>query len=103
MPPLGIFNSEWMIFSGGFDSGYPIALTVATLLGSLFTVIYALRFFGKIFFGEFTLEGHPITPPKALVFSTLAVTVFLIIEGLLPAPLISWAIKGLGTVLGGGS
>jgi len=102
MPPLGIFNSEWMIFSGGFDSGYPAVLTVLTLIGSLFTVIYALRFFGKIFFGKFTLGDEKITSPKALVIPTLAVTVFLIIEGLLPAPLISWAINGLGTVLGGG-
>jgi len=50
MPPLGIFNSEWMIFSGGFESNISTVLTVITLIGSLFTVIYALRFFGRIFF-----------------------------------------------------
>ena len=50
MPPLGIFNSEWMIFAGGFETAH-IVLSVLTLFGSLLTVVYALRFAGGIFFG----------------------------------------------------
>lgn len=102
MPPLGIFNSEWMIFAGGFGSGYSPALTILTLIGSLFTVIYALRFFGKIFFGKLAPGFETISAPKALIIPTIAVTVFLLIEGLLPAPLLSWVSKGLSVVFGGG-
>lgn len=101
MPPLGIFNSEWMIFAGGFESDVSIALTVMTLLGSLFTVFYALRFFGSIFFGETEPKSHSVKPSIALVIPTVAVTAFLIIEGLLPAPLLSWATKGLIGIFGG--
>jgi NADH-quinone oxidoreductase subunit M len=101
MPPLGIFNSEWMIFAGGFESDVSIALTVMTLLGSLFTVFYALRFFGSIFFGEMEPKSHFVKPSIALVIPTVAVTAFLIIEGLLPAPLLSWATKGLIGIFGG--
>ena len=101
MPPLGIFNSEWMIFAGGFESDVSIALTVMTLLGSLFTVFYALRFFGSIFFGEMEPISHFVKPSIALVIPTVAVTAFLIIEGLLPAPLLSWATKGLIGIFGG--
>lgn len=100
MPPLGIFNSEWMIFAGGFDSEVSIALTVITLIGSLLTVIYALRFFGRIFFGEQKPDTLARFAPRALTIPTLAVTIFLIIEGLLPGPLLSWAMRGLATVFG---
>jgi NADH-quinone oxidoreductase subunit M len=103
MPPLGIFNSEWMIFAGGFGSGYSPILTILTLIGSLFTVVYALRFFGKIFLGKLAAGIEPKASPKALLVPTLAVTIFLIIEGLLPAPLLSWAINGLAVVFGGSS
>jgi NADH-quinone oxidoreductase subunit M len=101
MPPLGIFNSEWMIFAGGFDSGVSIALTVMTLIGSLLTLVYALRFFGKIFFGVQKPEDLPEKSPRALLVPTIAVTVFLIIEGLLPGPLMEWATRGLTSIFGG--
>jgi len=102
MPPLGIFNSEWMIFSGGFETSQPIILTILTLLGSIFTVIYALRFFGKIFLGKFTLHDGEVHQPKLLVYTTAAVTALLVIEGLLPSSLISWATEGLSAILVGG-
>jgi NADH-quinone oxidoreductase subunit M len=101
MPPLGIFNSEWMIFAGGFDSGVSIALTVMTLIGSLLTLVYGLRFFGKIFFGVQKPEALPEKSPRALLVPTIAVTVFLIIEGLVPGPLLEWATRGLTGIFGG--
>ncbi len=100
MPPLGIFNSEWMIFAGGFESNISTALTVMTLIGSLFTVFYGLRFFGGIFFGEPKPKSQ-LEPSVALVIPTVAVTAFLIVEGLLPGPLLSWTIKGLTDIFGG--
>ena len=100
MPPLGIFNSEWMIFAGGFESGVSIALTIVSLLGSLLTVFYALRFFGMIFFGKRIPESLPEKAPLALTLPTLAVTLFLIIEGLLPGPLLTLAMNGLTGFIG---
>jgi len=101
MPPLGIFNSEWMIFAGGFDSGVSNVVTVLTLIGSLLTVVYALRFFGSIFFGQKQPEGLPAKAPMALVLPTLVVTAFLIVEGLVPGPLLGWAERGLAMIFGG--
>lgn len=100
MPPLGIFNSEWMIFAGGFDSGISVVLTVMTLIGSLLTVVYALRFFGGIFFGKQKPESLAKQAPRSLVYPTLAVTIFLIFEGLIPGPLLDWAMRGLGIIFG---
>ena len=101
MPPLGIFNSEWMIFAGGFDSGISNVVTVLTLIGSLLTVVYALRFFGGIFFGQKQPEDLPSKAPLALVLPTIAVTAFLIFEGLIPGPLLAWAERGLAMFFGG--
>ena len=101
MPPLGIFNSEWMIFAGGFDSGVSIALTVISLIGSLLTLIYGLRFFGKLFFGEKMPDFLAERSPRALLLPTVAVTAFLIIEGLAPAPLMGWVTRSLAWLFGG--
>jgi NADH-quinone oxidoreductase subunit M len=101
MPPLGIFNSEWMIFAGGFESNISTAFTVITLISSILTVIYALRFFGGIFFGEPKPEDLSGSTPRGLIIPTIAVTAFLIIEGLMPGPLLAWTIKGLAGIFGG--
>lgn len=101
MPPLGIFNSEWMIFAGGFESNISTALTVITLISSILTVIYALRFFGGIFFGEPKPEDLSGSTPRGLIIPTIAVSAFLIIEGLMPGPLLAWTIKGLAGIFGG--
>ncbi len=90
-----------MIFAGGFDSGVSIALTIIVLIGSLLTVIYALRFFGNIFFGDRKPESLPQKAPRALILPTLVITIFLIVEGLTPGPLLTWAMKGLASFIGG--
>jgi NADH-quinone oxidoreductase subunit M len=94
MPPLGIFNSEWMIFSGGFKTAH-VGLSVLTVFGSLLTVVYALRFVGGIFLGSPGDTPRPDHPPRAMYLSTLALTVLLLIEGLFPAPLFAWVERGL--------
>ncbi len=100
MPPLGIFTSEWMIFSGGFHTAH-IGLSVATLFGSLLTVVYALLLVGRIFLGD-RPEALKIAPlPRAMVITTVAMTILLIVEGLLPAPLFDWAEHELLLLLGG--
>jgi len=101
MPPLGIFNSEWMIFSGGFRTQH-IGVSVVTLFGSLLTVIYALWFAGRIFLGD-PVEGMTVvSPSRVMVVTTVAVTVLLIVEGLFPAPLFAWAEHELYLLLLGG-
>jgi len=101
MPPLGIFNSEWMIFSGGFQTNFSVVLSIATLVGSIFTVIYALRFFGGIFMGDQQPKDIPKKAPQSLLIPTVAVSAFLLIEGLLPGPLLSWVVRGIQGIMEG--
>lgn len=101
MPPLGIFNSEWMIFSGGFQAA-DIGLTVVTISGSLLSVIYALRFFGYIFFKTSTED---ISIEKRSFWSLLPamiLVVLLLTTGVFPGVLLDWTRRGLSLLLGNG-
>jgi formate hydrogenlyase subunit 3/multisubunit Na+/H+ antiporter MnhD subunit len=108
-PPFCIFDSEWMIFAGAFDTPY-LALSVLALLGSLLTVAYALWFFGRIFFGRFkplsTQAGAPVHSPRgkmpvAMLVPTVMLAVLALVEGLLPAPVFNWVAQELPLLLGG--
>jgi NADH-quinone oxidoreductase subunit M len=102
MPPLGIFNSEWMIFAGGFESGFPVWITLSTLLGSIFTLVYALRFFGIIFLGELKPKTISLSVPLFLLIPTVLVSMFLIVEGFFPESLLNWTLNSFSSVFGGG-
>jgi len=100
MPPLCIFDSEWMIFAGGFHTAH-ISLSILTLFGSLLTVAYALWFVGRIFFGT-RPEGLTIDRlPWAMVAPTVLLAALSLIEGILPAPLFDWVDQSLNLILGG--
>ena len=100
MPPLCIFDSEWMIFAGGFHTAH-IGLSILTLFGSLLTVAYALWFVGRIFFGT-RPEGLTIDRlPWAMVAPTVLLAALSLIEGILPAPLFDWVDQSLNLILGG--
>ncbi len=103
-PPLCLFNSEWMIFAGGFETPH-IWLAVLALFGSLLTVVYALWLWGRLFLRP---AGEPlkVQPERALPWVMKATTILLaaltLIEGLFPAPLFDWTMHELTLILGGG-
>jgi len=99
-PPLCIFDSEWMIFAGGFHTPH-LALSILALLGSLLTVAYALWFVGRIFLGA-QPEGMGVQrPPWTMVVPTVLLTVLALFEGLFPAPVFDWVDHALSLILGG--
>ncbi len=113
-PPFCIFDSEWMIFSGGFDTPY-LALAILAILASLLTVAYALLFVGRIFFGRpqaapmedqaaSTLPAGELPVgelPATMVVPTVALAVLSLIEGLFPSPVFNWVAQELPLLLGG--
>ncbi|MBN2391246.1 MAG: NADH-quinone oxidoreductase subunit M [Anaerolineae bacterium] len=111
VPPLGIFDSEWMIFSGGFQTPYT-TLSVVTLFGSLLTVAYALWFGSRIFLGsdpvkitpssQAPVSDHaPAKLPLAMIAPAVLLSVLAVIEGVFPAPLFDWVAHELPLLLGG--
>ena len=99
-PPLGIFDSEWMIFAGGFQTDH-LWLAILAVFGSLLTVAYALWFGGRIFFGK-RPEGLTVKKGHwAMVAPAVFLVLLALVEGIFPAPLFAWADQALGTILGG--
>ncbi|MFL7808241.1 MAG: proton-conducting transporter membrane subunit, partial [Anaerolineae bacterium] len=99
-PPLALFDSEWMIFAGGFQSEY-LWLGVGMVLASLLTVAYALWFWGRVFFGVRFEAREPGAVSMFIVVPTVSLAFLALIEGLFPAPLFDWAQRGLSLILGG--
>jgi NADH-quinone oxidoreductase subunit M len=100
VPPLCIFDSEWMIFAGGFETGH-IALCAATLFGSLLTVAYVMRFAGKLFLGE-PLGELQIAPPRmAMLAPAVLLAALAIIEGIFPGGVLDWVLRELPLLLRG--
>ena len=111
VPPLGIFDSEWMIFSGGFQTPYT-TLSVVTLFGSLLTVAYALWFGSRVFLGsdsakttpssQAPVSDHPAAKlPLAMIAPAVLLSALAVIEGVFPAPLFNWVAHELPLLLGG--
>jgi NADH-quinone oxidoreductase subunit M len=99
-PPLCEFDSEWMIFSGGFQTDH-IGITVITLLGSLLTVAYAFWFGGRVFFGSRPpdLEVNPL--PLTMVVPGVLLAILTIVAGIFPASVFAWAEHEFSLLLGG--
>jgi formate hydrogenlyase subunit 3/multisubunit Na+/H+ antiporter MnhD subunit len=100
VPPLCIFDSEWMIFAGGFSTPY-LALAILSVFGSLLTVAYALWFLGRVFFGPRPPELTIKPSHWAMVAPTVLLTGLALIEGIFPAPVFDWVSQALTTILGG--
>ena len=81
VPLFSAFQSEWLIFSGGFRSAYPW-LAGVSILGVVFTAAYALRFVAVIFFGEKDpgtvgrISPAVYVPMACLALATLLIGIF---------------------------
>ena len=100
VPLLAVFNSEWMIYSGGFHTRYP-GLAIAMVVGSLLTVVYALRLFSRIFLGDYTLSGELKPIGKAMRWPTAVLAGLTLLAGLFPGPVFGWIEQELPLILGG--
>jgi len=100
VPALAIFNSEWLIFSSGFQTPY-ISLAILEILGSILTSAYILRFVGTMFFtpGE-TTQIQKV--PFSVKLVTISLTILTIAAGIFPKPLFNYIVNELPLILGGG-
>jgi NADH:ubiquinone oxidoreductase subunit 5 (subunit L)/multisubunit Na+/H+ antiporter MnhA subunit len=102
-PPFCIFDSEWLIFSGGFETPY-IVISIVALFGSLLTVAYSLWLVTRIFFGQprsASVSYKHAHIPLAMIVPTIFLAILALVEGLLPAPIFNWVSRELALILGG--
>jgi len=100
VPSLALFNSEWLIFSSGFQTPY-LYLAILEVLGSLLTAVYILRFVGQCFFtsGEVS-KVNPV--PLSIKIATVSLSGLTIAAGFFPKPLFDYVVNELPLILGGG-
>lgn len=97
VPLFSAFQSEWMIFAGGFQSQYPI-LAAISVFGVVFTAAYALLFVAKTFFGKLR-SGSPKESPLSLRVSMVVLALSTLAIGIWPtyvSKLVQMAVRMLG-------
>jgi NADH-quinone oxidoreductase subunit M len=101
VPALAIFNSEWLIFSSGFQTPYT-GLAILEILASILTAAYLLRFIGRIFFmpenGNHVELGNV---PLSVKIATISLVILTLIAGLFPSPLFDRVANEIPLILGG--
>ncbi|MDD2220690.1 MAG: NADH-quinone oxidoreductase subunit L [Clostridia bacterium] len=97
IPPFGGFFAKYMVIGGAVAADAPwIAFTFA--IGAVLTVVYLLRVFVKVFFGELT---YPEAKEGSweMVFSVAALGVFSLLGGIfinIPSSVVTVIINSLG-------
>jgi formate hydrogenlyase subunit 3/multisubunit Na+/H+ antiporter MnhD subunit len=100
VPALALFNSEWMIFSSGFQTPYTL-LAVIEVLGSILTAAYILRFVGLLFFIPGKETPTKEKTPLSVKVATGALAVLTVIAGIFPSPLFNYVANEVPLILGG--
>ncbi len=98
MPPFCAFHGEWMIFSGGIASDYPL-LGYLELLVPLFTAAYALWFVGRLVFNPPPPDLEVTQNPRSMRWSFQALALLALLVGLYPTPIYRW-VGNVVTLLG---
>lgn len=98
MPPFCAFHSEWMIFSAGISSPYPV-LAYFELLAPLFTAAYALWFVVRLAFNPVPPGLRVSRNPRAMRWSFCFLVILALLVGLYPAPVYRWVERAAALVL----
>jgi NADH:ubiquinone oxidoreductase subunit 5 (subunit L)/multisubunit Na+/H+ antiporter MnhA subunit len=101
IPPFGGFFSKYMVVNGAVEAGHPWIAAVF-LLGAVMTVIYLLRVFVKVFFGEPNMEHMPNEGSRIMVASVGFMALLSLISGFLisyPASMAVSAVQQMAEVI----
>ena len=89
MPPFCAFHGEWLIFSGGLSSAYPI-LGYLEFLAPVLTAAYALWFVARLAFGPEPSDLGISPTHRAMRASFWALVLASLLLGLFPSPVYRW-------------
>lgn len=97
IPPFGGFFAKYLVIAGAFETGYPW-LAGVFVIGAVMTVIYLMRVYVKVFFGELT---HPDIKEGSweMVVSVSLLGIISLIAGIfinVPSGLINLVVDSIG-------
>jgi NADH:ubiquinone oxidoreductase subunit 5 (subunit L)/multisubunit Na+/H+ antiporter MnhA subunit len=80
IPPFGGFFSKAMVIMGGAESGHPW-ITGTFVLGAVFTVLYLMRVYNRVFLGEPAGKAESREGSRTMVGSVATLTVLSVVAG----------------------
>lgn len=97
-PPLSGFQSEWMLFAGGFGTPHRL-LSLLALAAGVLTAAYALLLIRRVFFGPLGAGAAGATEsPRWVLAPMLAAMAVIVAAGVAPGPVLTWVNAALQTV-----
>ena len=95
-PPFSGFQSEWMIFAGGYSTGNTVLATLA-IAGAVLTSAYTLQFVRFAFFGKPMAGAESVHEvPFKFLAPMLILALAAVVVGVYPAPFFDWVTGALG-------
>ena len=80
VPPFGGFFSKTMVIMGGADAGRTW-ITATFVLGAVFTILYLMRVYNRVFLGQSASGEHPREGSRTMVGSVAALTILSVVAG----------------------
>ena len=90
LPPMNGFVSKWLIYRDLISSGRPL-MFVATVIGTLGTIISVYKLIHNTFLGQLRMEHEDIREaPWSMLAPMLGLIVLVFLTGLMPGLVLDW-------------
>jgi NADH-quinone oxidoreductase subunit M len=110
-PPLSGFQSEWLMFLGGFQAAIPIpgagvnmaflVLAILAASSSILSAAYMLRFFWRVFLGPHPEALEDVKEsPRSMTIPMIILGVLIVIFGIFPSLALDVIVPAFAGVLG---
>jgi len=99
LPPLCAFHSEWLLFSGGIASDYPL-LGYLQFAAPVLTAAYAIWYAIRLALGSPSSPLRVRPTPSAMRWSFYATVLAALVVGLYPAPAYQWVFRAAEQIIG---
>ena len=90
LPPMAGFVSKWLVYRSLLSEGMPL-LFVASVIGTLGTILSVYKLIHNIFLGQLRIEHEDVREaPPSMLAPMLALSAVIFLAGYFPGPALSW-------------
>jgi NADH-quinone oxidoreductase subunit M len=90
LPPMAGFVSKWMIYRSLIAEQMPF-LFVATVIGTLGTILYVYKLIHNLFLGQLRIEHEQVTEaPVSMLAPMLGLSALIFLAGITPGNALGW-------------
>ncbi len=90
IPPMNGFVSKWMVYRSLLSEGMPL-LFVASVIGTLGTILSVYKLIHNTFLGQLRLEHEPVQEaPWSMVIPMMVLALIIFLTGFMPGIVLDW-------------